>query len=435
MSMQPLSAKQRRSAALAEKRLNVWEGAVRSGKTIASMIAWLAFVRRGPAGPLLMVGRTERTLKRNIIDPLTQLLGAHRCQYVQGRGELELLGRRIYIVGANDERAQEKIRGLTLAGAYVDEASTLPESFWSMLLSRLSVEGARLYATTNPDSPTHWLKRSYLDRPAVWIRGDGEMLLGGEEALELARFSFRLADNETLPAAYVTAISREFAGLWHKRFILGEWVAAEGAVYEMLEASAGGRHVESELPALDFHTLGIDYGTTNPFHALIVAVGADERLHVCREWRYDHRAHDRKLTDADYSRRLMAWLRDGADGLTDGVVPLRDVVLDPSAASFRAQLRADGWSWASGADNAVLDGIRSVASLLAAGRLVIHESCEALIRELEGYAWDPKASERGLDAPLKEDDHGPDALRYAVMAMRRYWRSWITLPSETEEAA
>ncbi len=80
-----------------------------------------------------------------------------------------------------------------------------------------------------------------------------------------------------------------------------------------------------------------------------------------------------------------------------------------------------------GADNAVLDGIRSVASLLAAGRLVIHESCEALIRELEGYAWDPKASERGLDAPLKEDDHGPDALRYAVMAMRRYWRSWITL--------
>ena len=114
----------------------------------------------------------------------------------------------------------------------------------------------------------------------------------------------------------MTAISREFAGLWHKRFILGEWVAAEGAVYEMLEASAGGRHVESELPALDFHTLGIDYGTTNPFCALIVAVGADERLHVCREWRYDHRAHDRKLTDADYSRRLMAWLRDGADGLT-----------------------------------------------------------------------------------------------------------------------
>ena len=169
MSLAELSEKQREAALLAERRLNVWEGAVRSGKTISSIVAWLAFVRTGPAGPLLMVGKTQRTLKRNIIDPLIEILGPRRCRYAQGSGELWLLGRRVYVVGANDERAQEKIRGLTLAGAYADEASTLPESFWSMLLTRLSVDGARLFATTNPDAPTHWLKRSYLDRPAVWI--------------------------------------------------------------------------------------------------------------------------------------------------------------------------------------------------------------------------------------------------------------------------
>lgn len=435
MSLVELSGKQREAVLLAERRLNVWEGAVRSGKTISSIVAWLAFVRSGPEGPLLMVGKTQRTLKRNIIDPLIEVLGPRRCRYAQGSGELWLLGRRVYVVGANDERAQEKIRGLTLAGAYADEASTLPESFWSMLLTRLSVDGARLFATTNPDAPTHWLKRSYLDRPAVWIRGDGETILGDDEALELARFTFRLSDNETLPESYVAALSREFAGLWHKRFILGEWVAAEGAIYEMLDAEPGGRHVVGELPALEFHHLAVDYGTTNPFHALIVAVGPDERLYVVREWRYDHRAHHRKLTDAEYSSRLMDWVRGGADGLCEGVVPLRDVVLDPSAASFRAQLRSDGWGWATGADNAVLDGIRSVASLFAAGRLVIHESCADLLRELSGYAWDHKASERGVDAPLKSDDHGPDALRYAVMAMRRYWRGWVALPALVEEGA
>src|SRR6185312_15847332 len=96
-----------------------------------------------PAGNLLMTGKTERTLKRNILDPMTEMLGPARCRLVQGSGELWLLGRRVYLAGANDERAQERIRGLTLAGAYADEISTLPQSFWSMLMSRLSVDGAR----------------------------------------------------------------------------------------------------------------------------------------------------------------------------------------------------------------------------------------------------------------------------------------------------
>lgn len=434
MSLQSLSAKQRESARRAERRLNLWEGAVRSGKTIASLIAWLCFVLHGPPGPLLMVGKTERTLKRNIIDPLTQMLGSRRCRYVQGSGELWLLGRRVYVVGANDERAQEKIRGLTLAGAYVDEASTVPESFWSMLLSRLSVEGARLFATTNPDAPTHWLKRDFLDRAAVWIRADGEMILGEEEALDLARFTFRLADNETLPAAYVEAVSREFTGLWFRRFILGEWVVAEGAVYDMLDVSPGGRHVTSSIPedAGPF-VLVIDPGTTNPTHALLGCIG-ESTIVICREWRYAAAEQQRRLTDVEISQRLEAWLQSGAGGLTEGPVPVSSLVIDPAGTSLREQLQRDGWGWAVQADNAVIDGIRATASLFATGRLVIHESCEHLLRELSGYVWDPKAQARGDDAPLKVDDHGCDSLRYLVLYLRRHWRHWLQA-YESEEAA
>src|SRR5699024_6330502 len=126
--LQPLQGKANQAIDLAEHRLNIWEGSVRSGKTVSSLIAWLLYVRQGPAGNLAMIGRTERTLKRNIIDPLVDWLGPERCRYVAGSGELWITGRRIYLAGANDERAAAKIQGLTLAGAYVDEVTVIPES-------------------------------------------------------------------------------------------------------------------------------------------------------------------------------------------------------------------------------------------------------------------------------------------------------------------
>jgi len=440
VKLQALSPKQRTASRGATRRLNIFEGAVRSGKTFASEIAWLRFIIEGPDGPLLLTGKNERTLRRNIIDPLTEMLSAKRCRYVQNSGVLWLCGRRVYVVGANDERAQEKIRGLTLAGALVDEASTLPESFWRMLLSRLSVPGARLIATTNPDSPLHWLKRDYLDRAATWVRGDGEMILGGDEVLDLARVSFRLVDNETLDAEYVKQIGREYTGLWRRRFIDGEWVAAEGAIYE-LNVAAGGGHVVSKLPELRRLRLAIDYGTTNPFVALLMGISAEPRLYVAREWRYDSKASKRMLTDAEYVKRLSAWIAAGADGFFcdehgHGLpVPLEKVVCDPSAASFRAAWQHRHQRWPEAADNTVLDGIRNTASLFASGYLVFHESCQSAIAEHAGYVWDSKAQEKGEDAPLKQADHAPDACRYGVRSYRTVWRDWLDLPLIEEEAA
>jgi len=416
-----LTAKQRATwRAMADHRMVVCDGSVRSGKSIGADIAWIDFVRRGPRGNLLMAGRTRSALERNVIDPLSEMLGAGRCRYVQGSNKLFIGGRRIYVVGANDERAQEKIRGVTLVGAYVDEASTVPESFFMMLLNRLSVEGARLIATTNPDSPLHWLKQRYLDRA---------------DELDLARLEFRLEDNPYLPVGFVEATRREHTGLWYRRLILGEWVAAEGAVYDMLDLE---RHLVDTLPHIDPWWLAVDYGTTNPLHALLYGLGVDGRLYVAREWRWDSRERHRQLTDAEYSERLRTWLEGGADGafLIDGRparVPVRRLILDPSAASFYAQLRRDGWVRPRDAENDVIDGIRYTASLISADRLRIHASCEHLVRELCGYSWDEKASERGLDAPLKVADHGADALRYGCYSTRRHTRHWLAL--DVKEAA
>lgn len=434
--IEPLTGKARQAVKLSTHRLNIYEGSVRSGKTIASLLAWLLFVRTGPAGNLVMVGRTERTLKRNVIDPLTEMLGSTRCRYVAGSGELWLLGRRVYCVGANDERSQEKIRGLTLVGGYVDEATIVPESFWSMLLTRLSVEGARLYATTNPDNPQHWMMRDLLGRATLWIRHDSQVEHStATDCLDLARFSFRLSDNPNLSHAYVAALEHEFVGLWRKRFIEGLWVLAEGSVYDTFDPTLAGQ-VIAALPAdelIDEWILAIDYGTTNPFVALLIGLTSNDRMYVAREWRWDSKVRRAQRTDAEYSTGLRRWLDDTVTADFPTATNPHRVIVDPSAASFIAQLWRDQWPGIHQADNTVLDGIRSTASLLSAGRLVIDESCTGLTGELSGYVWDDKAAKRGIEQPLKVDDHGPDALRYGVMDCRRWWRHWLTV--DHDEAA
>ncbi len=439
MLVAPLAGKARQAVHLAERRINVYEGSVRSGKTVASLLTWLRFVRQGPAGNLVMVGRTERTLKRNVIDPLVEMLGPARARHVRGEGELHLLGRRVYLAGANDDRAQDRIAGLTLAGAYVDEATLIPEGFWSMLLTRLSVEGARCFATANPAHPGHWLKAGYLDRAAVWLRGDGqlEQHQGDQDRLDLARVSWRLDDNPHLPAAYRAALEAEFSGLWYRRYVAGEWVQAEGAVYSMFDPEA---HVVDELPVddggrtdVDRWVVAVDYGTVNPFAALLLGVSEQHRcVYVAAEWRHDSRAARRQLTDAEYSTRLREWLA-VETGRPDGAALIDALVVDPSASSFITQLWRDDWPHVRHADNTVADGIRDVASLLAAGRLKIHRSCVGLLNELPGYTWDPKPGRDGKERPRKADDHSIDSLRYGTRALRRWWRHWLTAPLHTAD--
>ncbi|WP_454365470.1 phage terminase large subunit [Streptomyces ambofaciens] len=238
----PLAGKALRSTQLATARGNLWEGAVRSSKTISSIMVWLRYIRTGPPGALLMVGKTERTLKRNIIDVIVQMIGKKRCDYRAGAGEVVIFGRTIYVAGANDERAADKIKGLTLAGAYLDEVTTYPETFFQMLETRLSVEGAQWYGTTNPEGPNHWLKKQILDRARLHLRRDGTVVETQDpDALDVHRFSFVLDDNPSLPAAYVASLKRSHQGLFFKRYILGEWCLAEGVIYDSFDEAPARR--------------------------------------------------------------------------------------------------------------------------------------------------------------------------------------------------
>lgn len=413
-----LSTKQERSIVEATARICLWHGAVRSGKTYASLLAFAVAVRVSkPSGLIIIAGRSLQTIERNVIEPLQDptLYNsiARHVTHTRGSTVATMFGRTVHLIGASDARAEGRLRGLTAQLAYVDELTLLPEAFWTQLLARLSVPGAQVLATTNPDSPRHWLKREYLDR---------------EHELNMRSWHFTLRDNETLSPAYIADLQAEYTGLWRRRMIDGAWCVAEGAVYDMWDEA---RHVVTELPEMRRHWVGIDYGTTNAFSAVLLGLGVDDRLYACAEWRHDSRAVHRQMTDAQYSAALGAWLREyrppGApDTAPKGVMP-EWTFIDPSAASFIAQAYEDGLPNIARATNDVIDGIRSVSSALAADRFRVHASCEGLLSELPGYSWDPKATERGEDRPLKVDDHSCDATRYALHSTAHEWRHLLTL--------
>lgn len=406
----PLSVKQR-DYILDPSAIKVSHGSIRSAKTTAQIIDWLRWVPDAPPGPLAVVGRTRDTVGRNILDVIQQL-EPRAIQWRLGAPTARIMGRTHHVLGANDVTSEAKVRGLTLAGAMVDEVTLIPEAFFTTLLGRLSVDGARLMGTTNPDSPAHWFKEKFLDRA---------------DALGWSVWHFTMEDNPGLSDAYRKRVAAEYTGLFYRRFILGEWVSAEGAIYDTWDPA---RHVIpfEELPEIT-RTLGvgIDYGTTNATSAVLLGLGVDGILYAMDEWRYDATESAARLTDAGLSRRLRDWLP-GQHHPQDAPPP-EWLFVDPAAASFKVQLGADGITNLANGSNAVLYGIRTVSSLLATGHLRISSRCAGLLKEFPGYAWDPKATARGEDAPLKVADHSLDALRYAVATTETEWRPYMNLTS------
>lgn len=399
----PMSRKQVLSiAASFDARLTLWSGAVRSGKTIGSLVAFLIHLARAPqSGLVLICGRTLQTIERNILEPMQDpaLFGpiADQVHHTRGAPTATILGRTVHLIGASDARAEGRLRGLTACLALLDEATLVPEGFFAQMLARLSVPGAKALLTTNPDGPGHWLRKNYILRAAE---------------LDMAHFHFALDDNPALSPDYVAAIKAENVGVFYRRMVLGEWCMAEGAIYDMWDAE---QHVVDTIPPIwRWLGVGIDYGTTNAFSALLVGMDASQTLYVVSEYRHDSKITRRQLTDVEYTNRVRSWLA----GLN---VQPESVVVDPSAASFMQQLQRDGIS-PTPADNAVLDGIRTVSALIAAGKLKVHRSCKGLIDELPSYSWDEKLAKRGIDAPIKVDDHSVDALRYLVRTTEGTWR-------------
>ena len=377
------------------KRINILEGSVSSGKTWVSLVLWAFWVHEMPDAPdylYLMSARSLTTLKRNCLLPLQSLVGESNFRFSMSAKEGYLFGRHIIFEGANDAQAEAKIRGVTLQGAYVDEATKLPEDFFTMLLSRLRKAGAKMIATTNPDYPGHWLKVDYIDR---------------SDELDLLDVRFTLDDNTTLPQDYVDNIKLEYRGVFYDRFILGLWVLAEGLIYPMYQDV-----LVDEIPkgAVTDMCISMDYGTMNAFAALLW-YKINGVWYAVNGYYYSGRDTGIQKTDGEYladlerrfSDEIGATIKAVRESLQYGT-PARkiEVIIDPSAASFIALLKKSGWAKVRPADNDVLNGIRDTASAMNTGKIKVLRNIKEWAEEAGGYVWDDTAGE---ERPVKENDH------------------------------
>ncbi|MFB9283154.1 PBSX family phage terminase large subunit [Pseudoclavibacter helvolus] len=399
--------------------MNLWHGAIRSGKTFASILAFLAFVFLAPReGEIVIVGKNRDSIFRNFFQPienapaLAQFKGV--VSYRNGAATGYILGRLVHVVGANDARSESKIRGMTVAAAYVDEVTVIPHEFFMQLLGRMSVTGARLFGTTNPDSPAHWLKRDFLDK----LKG----------LPHWRAFHFVMSDNPSLTPDYVEARRREYTGLWRKRFIEGRWVAAEGAIFDMFDSSMHVVPWKSLPPMQRLLGVGVDFGTNNPSTGVLLGQSREKvgnryrsRLYLLDEWGYDSKESTAgTLSPSQQAGLFKSWLHDTHLPYETALRP-EFVIVDPAAPHFQKELNLEGIS-TSGGLNDVSWGLSMMASLFSEQQLVVSDRCDRLIKELPGYAWDPKKAKEGLDVPVKVADHWIDASRYVVATTENLWR-------------
>ena len=380
-----LSPKQKVSMRESNAKINIWEGAVRSGKTYISLWRFLIEVQSGPPGEYAIITRTYDSFKRNIKELIFNFIGA-RARDFAGKRELHVWDKVIHIIGADDERAETKIRGATFAGAYVDEATIIPETVFKMLISRCAMGGAKIFATTNPDSPFHWLKKDFLI-----------------DNSDVRSWQFTLDDNPQLTDYEKDYLKRQYKGIWYQRYIEGKWVQAQGAIYDFFDPKL---HVIDFAPAqAQYYLAGVDYGTTNPCAFVLLGVNKSKYPNMWVEdlYYFDSKVAQRQKTDSEYAEDLAKFI-EGRN--------VKAIYIDPSAASFKLELQRSGISGLFDAENEVIDGIRMVSKYLNNGTLKICRKCDALIKEFQSYVWDPKCQKTGDDKPLKQSDHALDALRY-----------------------
>ena len=404
-----ISEKQKKILAFQYSRYDalICDGAVRSGKTSIIMWAFVDWAMREFNGQRFGIcGKTVDSCTKNIVIPFISMSLAKERYTLRWRRSDKLLEVRrgaitnyFEVFGGRDESSFALIQGRTLAGVFLDEVVLMPQSFVNQALARCSVDGAKLWFSCNPGSPQHWF---YTE----WVKKAKE-----RNALCL---HFSMRDNPSLSESTLARYEGMYSGVFYQRYILGQWILAEGLVYDF-----GEDNITDEIPEHGEYYMSIDYGTQNPFSCGLWCVVGDNATRIA-EYYYCGRNEQMQKTDEEYC--------DEVEKLAKGY-KVKRVVVDPSAASFIVSLRKRGF-YVTKANNDVLDGIRRVSGYLKNGKLKIHRSCGHTIEEFGLYRWDDKSGE---DKVIKENDHCADDVRYFVNTVLRhkssnnnntFWKEW-----------
>ena len=244
-------------------RWNIKTGATRSGKTYLDCAVTIPkrICAARDEGLLVMLGNTLGTLERNVLEPMRALWGPELVGVVRTSAAgnvVQLFGRKVYVLGADNKKHIARIQGAAFEYAYGDEITTWDEGVFQMLKSRLSCPHSHFDGTCNPDNPQHWFKR-FLDSDA-----------------DIYCQAYTIDDNPTLPPEFVAQLKKEYAGtVYYNRFILGQWAAAGGIIYQPFAdslAEGGDRRFlwPADKPCKPWRVhIGVDFGGNGSQHAFV----------------------------------------------------------------------------------------------------------------------------------------------------------------------
>lgn len=380
------------------RKWNLAHGSVRSGKTVCTLFRFMQAAALCPDSLIFMVGHSSETIYHNairlILESTQMQIFRPFCTWFSGKRQLRYRDKVIQTLGAKDEGAIGQFQGKTFSLVYCDEMTLYPESIIDMIDTRLSMPYSMGFASMNPTFPSHKIKK--------WI---DEAESGNKDYYAL---HFELEDNPYLDNEYKNRIKNSLSGVFYKRNYLGLWCLAEGAIFDFFDKAV---HVVSKPPrCAEYWVCGIDYGVSNAFACVLVGVSTGvanqtgKCLWVEKEYYWDCKRTGRQKTNSEF-----------ADDIRDFIEPygVTCMYIDPSALAMKLELQKRGMRVVE-AENDVLYGIETMCSEMAKGNLFIVKECVNTIREIEGYVWDNKKSEKGEDAPVKKADHAVDALRYVL---------------------
>ena len=398
------------------------DGSIRSGKTVSMALSFTLWAMSSFTGQNFAIcGKTIHSARRNVIQPLKQMLTSRGYEIRDVRNENLLIishkenGKEVvnyfYIFGGKDEGSQDLIQGITLAGIFCDEVALMPESFVNQATGRCSVTGSKMWFSCNPSNPNHYFKKGWIDK-AVEKR--------------ILYLHFTMEDNPSLSAEIKRRYEKMYAGVFRKRFILGLWVTADGLVYSMFDPE---KHVEEYNADYDRLFVAGDFGIYNATtFGLYGFSKRHKKYHLIKSYYHSGREAESQLTEADldsgqtFGSVLQKTTKEYANDLVNMIrgQNIEYIILDPSAAAMIVELQKHPYIVRKQipiipARNDVTLGISFHAELLTEGRFTLDPSNTHDIDEYFSYSWDSKASERGVDQVVKENDHCMDRNRYACL--------------------
>jgi len=393
--------------------INIAHGSVRSGKTIAATWRFLSHIALTDYDEFMISGKTRDTIERNVIRDLIRMIdGAMDYKYRKFDNYLEIEGKKIWLIGFSDEGATEKVRGMTVGGWYADELTSASKSTVEMAITRCSVDGAKMFWTMNPESPYHFIYTDYITNTDLL------------EAGTVKAWHFNLEDNLHLSPKYVEELKRvnRKSKVNYKRNILGQWVIAEGIIYDQFDEDV---HVYDDHVSVDEINICCDYGVSTVTTFGVMGIKKDIKngndYYLMEETYYDATVKGVAQSDTDRVEDILR-LQDKYN-----LGRKNTIYLPHDAASLKAQCKKDKrvkMKVRTYAPDTFRD-INQIQDLINDNRFHIHKSCRNSITQAQTYCWDTKAQQRGMDKPLKVDDHCPDMWRGGIFGPRRSKRKVI----------